>query len=197
MDLIGEGVWRQKSPKTDLYLKPPAKTMRVTEQASWLNKTSFSKYLLSVALFILTLHRYHRSLKRSRNISEVFHVFFFFSLGRSCPSQLCSHPQNSFFAPVSLQRPTWTQDKAQILLLPPPPPPQRELIDLFSLVSLSAPLPYQNALAISPYQLYLVNLLYLDASGIPLLQGLGASLQSSLQLLHTISESAVAGMCNL
>lgn len=78
MDLIGEGVWRQESPKTDLCLKLPVETMRATEQVSWLNKTSLTKYLLSVAFIILALHRYQRSLKSSRNKSEIFQDFFLF-----------------------------------------------------------------------------------------------------------------------
>lgn len=78
---------------------------------------------------------------------------FFFSFERPHTNQLCPHPQNSPCASISLQRPTWTQSKAQILLLPPPPPPQRKVLSPFSLVSLSASLPYQYALAVSPFPL--------------------------------------------
>lgn len=99
MDLKGERVWRQKSPKTDLYLKPPVETVRVTKQASWLNKTSLSKNLLSDTFFVLTLHRYHRSLKSSRNKWEIFQVFFLFfrkasrqpAVSSSTEQLLCSH----------------------------------------------------------------------------------------------------------
>lgn len=109
---------------------------------SWLNKTSLSKYCLSVAFFVLSMHRYHWSLKSSRNKSKVCQIFFF-SFERPHTNQLCPHPQNSPFASISLQRPVWTQSKARILLLPPPPPSQRKVLNPFCLFSLSAPLSYR------------------------------------------------------
>lgn len=200
MNLIGEGVRRQKSPKTDLYLKPPVETMRVTEQASWLNKTSFSKNLLSVALFILTLHRYHRSLKHSRNRSEIFPFFSLFfrkvlpqpAVFSSTEQLLCSH-----FSPETHMDSRQSTDPPATSSSPTTERADRPFQPCFPFSSTALPecIGYQP---ISPLpQLYLVNLLHLDASGIHLLRGLGTSLQSRLQLLHTTSELAVAEMCNL
>lgn len=144
-------MWRQKSPKTDLHLKPPVETIRVTEQAPRLHKTSFSKYLLSIAFFILTLNRYHWSLKSSRNKPETCQIFFsFLQKGFTLASCVLIH-RTAPLLPFLSRDPYGL--KAQILLLPSPPPPQRKLIDLFSLLSLSAPMPYQNALASSPFPL--------------------------------------------
>lgn len=136
-------MWGQKPPKPDLYLKPSAETVSYLK-ASWLNKTSLSKYFVSTACFVLNTHRDRRSLMSSRNNSEVSFLFFLLrgltpAMSSSTEQPLCFHFYHE--TPMDSKQSTDSPAIASSLTT--------KVLNHFSPVSLSASLPYEYALAVS------------------------------------------------